>query len=254
MSLLNFLDNNAFEWMAVTARYIGLFMFMPGISSKSIPKKVKAILAITLGLVTLNYTNYIELDSLYVIVTCIICELGAGALIGFISNLFIDVIQVIGSIVDGLLGTGMFQTVSPKGLTSVSSSIIEYTAILLFFIINGHLYIIHIVATRTNFTDLYSILTNEGFLSFIVSIIEFVLINGLSLSTPFILILLLVDLGLGIINRSFSSFNVFLFSIPVKMLLFTIMLSSYVFFFIENYRNLFNINIELLSNFISLFK
>lgn len=256
MELINYLQDNLNTILVLFARVMGLIIFMPGISSKSINKKIKVLLAFSLSIMISSYTSTPKInDDYYMLILLIIAEFLGGLIIGLISSLFMQSIQIIGALVDNLLGTAVFQTADMSGaISSTSIKLIEYTALLLFFISNSHLYIIYLISMNLNFLNLYNVFTNDGFLTLIINTIEFIFINGLHLAMPFILIFLIIDICLGIINRSFSSFNVFLFSMPIKILLFVAFLFYYLVFFKENFGNFMNINFDLLGNFIRLIK
>lgn len=255
MELIQYIEENLTIIMILFARIIGLFVFMPGFSSKSINKKLKVLLAIALSMLICSFNKNIDVQDNYLFLLRIIAEFMGGFIVGFISNLFIQSINLIGSLVDNLLGTGIFQVVDNSGtMSSASIKIVESLALLLFFITNSHLYIIQVISLDLDFMKLYEIFISDGFLQLIISMFNFIFINGLHLSMPFILIFLTIDISLGIINRSFSSFNVFLFSMPIKMLLFILILFYYILFFKDNFGNFMNINFEVLINFINLLK
>lgn len=253
MELITYIENHFVTTLILFARIIGLFIFMPGFSSKSITLKIKILLSLSLSILIGGFIEKVEIANIYVFLLRIIAEFLGGFIIGFISSLFVQSINIIGSLIDNLLGTGIFQIADNSGnMSSTSSKLIECFAILLFFLTNSHLYIIQVISMNLDFLKLYDVLKNDGFMNLIISILNFIFINGLHLSMPFILIFLIVDISLGIINRSFTSFNVFLFSMPIKMLLFVAILFYYLVFFKENFGNFMNINLEIINNFIEL--
>lgn len=251
MTLTATFENFIFTTIMLLARILGVFIFAPGFSMNAIPKKFKVLLAIALSALLSSYIEYEPIGNLYTFVIYIICELTAGIMVGLISNLFIYVVQTIGEIIDSLLGTGMFKTSDTSGSTSsVTSKLIEYIALLVFFISNSHLYLIYVITREVNFINIFKAFQNGGFIKFIIEVFNFIFINGMHLATPFVLIFLLIDICLGIVNRSFSSFNVFLFSMPVKMLLFIVTLLYYISTFALNLENLITMNIDFLNQFI----
>lgn len=245
------LETFIFTTIILMARIIGVFIFAPGFSSKVIPRKFKVLLSLSLAVVLTQYVSYDTVNNIYTLVLYITCELLAGVIIGFTSNLFMQSIQIVGGVLDSLIGTGIFQEQDISGMaSSVSSKLIEYTAILLFFISNSHLYLIYTISKDMNFMNLFTTLGQKGFIPFIIEMINFIFVNGVHLALPFVLILLLIDICLGLLNKSFSSFNVFLFSIPVKMLVFLVILFYYIYTFALNFENLAAVNIDLLNSII----
>ncbi len=242
------LESFIFSTVALTARIIGVFIFAPGFSSKAIPRQFKLILSFSLATILTQYVNY-NITDLYSLLAYVICETLAGTLIGLVSSLFMQSIQVSGGILDSLIGTGIFQMQDTSGVMSgVSSKLIEYAALILFFVTNSHLYLINIISSEMNFLNLFESFKTGAFIEIVSGILTFIFLNGVHLSLPFILILLLIDISLGLLNKSFSSFNVFLFSIPIKLLLFLVILFYYVVAFSLNFENLMGLNLEFLNS------
>lgn len=248
---LDSLQSSIFTTALLLARILGVFIFAPGFSMKATPKRFKVLLAIALSALLTTYIDYEVINTPYELITYICCEFLAGVSIGLISNLFMYAIQTIGEVIDSLLGTGMFKTESTSNTTSsVTSKILEYIGLLVFFASNSHLYLIYVITRESNFINIFKAFENGGVLNFIVEIFHFIFINGVHLSIPFVLVFLLIDICLGIMNRSFSSFNIFLFSMPVKMMLFIVILLYYLAIFTSNLQNLMNMNIDFLNSFI----
>lgn len=245
------LQTSIFTTALLLARILGVFIYAPGFSMKGVPRRFKLLLAIALSALLTNYIDYEVINTPYQFVVYIICELIAGISIGLISNLFMYVIQTIGEVIDSLLGTGMFKTESTGNETSsITSKFLEYIGLLVFFASNAHLYLIYVITREANFINIFEAFKSGGILSFIVEIFNFIFINGVHLSIPFVLVFLLIDICLGIMNRSFSSFNIFLFSMPVKMMIFIVLLLYYITTFTGNLQNLINMNIDFLNSFI----
>ena len=253
MELVNYLSNNLHKLLILLPRIAGLFIFMPGLSSRSITTKIKVLLAITISILIASYIDIPIIDDIYILVLRMLAEFLGGFIIGYTASLFMQTIRVVGGIVDNLLGTGIFVSADTSGtMSSVSVKLIEYAALLLFFISNAHLYVFHIISIDLDFMKLYQAFANENFIMFIINTIEFIFINGLHLAMPFVIIFLLIDICLGIMNRSFQSFNVFFFSMPIKFSVFIIFLFYYIYFFKENFSNLMAINFDLIEVFLQL--
>ena len=253
MELVNYLSDNLHELLVLLPRVGGLFIFMPGLSSKSVTTKIKTLIAISTSILIASYIDIPKIDDIYILILRMLAEFLAGFIIGFIASLFMQTISLVGGIVDNLLGTGIFQSADTSGaMSSVATKLVEYAALLLFFISNAHLHIFHIISIDIDFMKLYEAFTHENFITFTINMIEFIFINGLHLAMPFVLIFLLIDICLGIMNRSFNSFNVFFFSMPIKFGVFIVFLFYYIYFFKENFSNLMAINFDLFESFLQL--
>lgn len=252
---LNNIEDSIITTILLMARIIGIFIYVPGFSTKAIPRKFKILIALTLSFLLRSYIDFEIFETYYIFLVYVICEFTGGLIIGLVSNCFIYVIQAIGETIDSLLGTGMFKTEDTSGSTSsITSKLIEYIGIIVFFASNSHLYLIYVITREINFINIAKVFQAGDFLGFIIEIFNFIFINAVHLAIPFVLVFLLVDISLGIMNRSFSSFNVFLFSMPVKVILFIIILLYYISIFTLNLQSLITVNMDLLNSFLSLIK
>ena len=92
------LESFIFTTIVLMARIIGVFLYAPGFSSKSIPRKFKVILSLALALVLTQYVHYKPINDIYTLGLYTTCELLAGTIIGFTANLFMQAVQIIGGV------------------------------------------------------------------------------------------------------------------------------------------------------------
>lgn len=249
MDLLFYVNDNIFFIMCMFSRISGVFLSTPVYSARFIPTKVKLILALFFSIILSPSVSLNIENSLYNLFILVFIEFGVGLLIGFISSLFLKSINIFGASVDYMMGFGMMSGLGLDGPSeSVSSVLIEYLSLLLFFILNGHIYIFDILSYKLDVFTVFSSLTSIHILPFLIKSFLFIITHGINLALPFLLVFLLIDLCLGSINKSYPSFNVFLFSIPAKAIIFVMLLSYYVFAFIHNFENLYFSNLNLLND------
>lgn len=255
MDLLFYVNEHLFNIIIMFSKITGLFLFAPVYSGKFLPAKIKVILALMLSIIlssTLNYPSDLDLYSLFWL---IILEFLFGLLIGFVSSLFFKTINMLGACIDFVMGFGMMSSIGVDGPSdSISATLLEYIALILFFAVQGHIYLFYIIAHKINIVKFITQIQSFDFIPFLVEIFVFIISNGIKLSIPFLLVFIIIDLCLGIVNKSYPSFNVFLFSIPIKTLLFVILTSYYMYAFIYNFDSFFTNNMSILQNLLNLFK
>lgn len=255
MDLIFYVNEHLFIIMIMFARVSGLFLYAPVYSGKFIPAKIKLAICLLFSIIlsgTSNYPNNLDLYSLF---WCIVLEFIFGTLIGLVSSLFLKCINVFGASVDFMMGFGMMNGVSLDGSSeSVSSILIEYLSIILFLFIQGHIHLFYILAEDINIMNLIEQFQSFNFISFFCECFMFIIKNGVNLAIPFLLVFLLIDLCLGVINKSYPNFNVFLFSIPIKSMIFVLLMLFYIFTFTYNFGSLYGSNMDLIDTLFSIFK
>ena len=102
--------NNYQAYLLVFARVLGIFVFNPLFSRKNIPTMVKIGSSIALTLViALSVVNnvIVEYDSVALLAIAFVKEGFVGAVLGFLTQMFLSTILVSGEIMDTQAGIGM---------------------------------------------------------------------------------------------------------------------------------------------------
>lgn len=252
MDLFRAYGFNIEAMLIMFSRLSGFFTTSPFYSNKFVFNKAKILLLIVTSLALSMGVDYGEVGGGYSFVITILVEFMAGLIMGFVASGFIYLVNFVGDIVDNQAGFGMLKSAGiGNQVSGVSARLLEYTALVLLFLTKGHLYFIYVVAHQGSFYKLYSVFKSNGLIDFVIEFFEFIIKGGLNIALPFIFVFLTIDISLGMVNKAFQRFNVFLFSLPLKIGAYFIILLYYVYFFVIRFGNIYDLNMDMLTKFIS---
>ncbi|PAV01597.1 EscT/YscT/HrcT family type III secretion system export apparatus protein [Arsenophonus sp. ENCA] len=165
-------------------------------------------------------------------------ELLIGLVLGFCAAIPFWAIDMAGFIIDTLRGASMSTILNP--LMGLQSSIFGmlFTQILsVLFLVSGGFN-----ALLTALYHSYNVLPPNAPLSFNASMLLFIqqqwhmmLELCMSFAMPAIVVMILVDVALGLINRSVEQLNVFFLSMPIKSVLVVFLLLVSMYFAFDHY-------------------
>jgi len=194
----------------------------PPFSSRLIPARVKALLALALALpLSPALTGQVPSFTTGAILASAAEQVVIGAALGFITALFFAAVQAAGDLID-LFGAFALATAFDP-LSAVSSSVFgrfyNLMAVTLLFVTDGHQLVLR------GFLQSYRTLPLDGAFStarlghlLTVGIGEMFL-SALQIAGPLIAVLFLTDVALGLLNRVAPALNAFSLGLPAKIFL-----------------------------------
>jgi len=194
-------------------RISGLFAAMIGLSAKSIPPPVRALLAVLLSLIIIPVvppspiTDLVNLGTFLLIIQ----QLVIGIAIGFISMMVLNTFVIAGQIIAMQTGLGFASIVDPVNGINVPAVGQFYLilATLLFWTLDGHLAMIQmIVMSFQAFPIGEAWWTGEQFQS-IALWGGWMFVSAITLSLAPIVSLLIVNLGFGVMTKAAPQLNIF---------------------------------------------
>lgn len=206
-----------------SVRIAAMFMSSPIFSLTQIPSLVKVGMSLMISFLiygTLNINSSIIPQTLIQLVLASGKEIIVGASIGFTATLIFNAVRVAAQLMDFSIGFSMAQYYDPT--TSGNSTPIErlfnWIAIMIFITFNFHHIII--AAAIKSFSVIPLGLNSIAINSFSVLMNTFSsgFYLAMQLAAPIIIILFLTDFTLGLIARTVPQLNVFLISLPIKIL------------------------------------
>lgn len=208
-------------FLLVLVRIASYLFTIPVLSMRQISSVVKLAIVLVMAVVTTS-----SLSAQQIIVNSVI-ELGflvlqealLGFILGHVSTIIFLGVQSAGDLIDFAAGLKMSASYDP--ITGVSSSlyssVYNWIAVILFFNMNGHHYLVKGIMNSFYFLELgqeyLHLLKVE---SFIYLISRFFLIS-IQLALPVGIVLYLVDIILGMISKVIPQINVFLLGMPAKI-------------------------------------
>ncbi len=163
-----------------------------------------------------------------------------GLLLGLGFGIFIWAIQSVGDLIDFQTGSGNASFFDPVAghENGPTGEFLGWLVITLFVAAGGLLALVGVIVDSYRLWPVVSFFPNVGEVleEFVVRQGDTLFLWVVKLATPVIMVLLLVELGTGLIGRVAPQLNIFVFSQPLKSLLATLMLLLFLFFVYESLR------------------
>jgi len=205
-----------------STRFAMAFLLLPILSPDTVPQMVRATLFLALGIITLtvqpavNVTGFSVHDWLLFFGR----EAFLGLALGFLLAAILWAFNAAGEIVDGASGMGMAQVVDPLSgrQTSLSGAFLGRLAIFLFMASGGLMLWTGVLIESFGLWPLAQHnwgIRYEGVVLFETALAQFASVT-FTLAAPALIVLYLIDLSLGLMNRYAPQMNLLSISSSLK--------------------------------------
>jgi flagellar biosynthesis protein FliR len=207
-------------WL-VALRIGALLLLTPLFALGGVPVRVRVLLVLALSLTliaALGPTAIAYHGSLGGLLVAAMTELVIGGLLAFGVFTAFASFQFAGRIMDTQLGFGVASLIDPstRTPTPLLGTVLNFTALMAFFAIDGHHMIIRGIAFSlerippgTPLVDIDSAAVVAQFGSMFV--------YALMLAAPVVFVVLMVDIAMAVMARTMPQMNVFIVSLPLKI-------------------------------------
>ncbi len=202
-------------------RVLALFMAAPMFSDRAVPMRVKLGLGICIAIViapTLPAQQQIALDSPQAF-SLVIQQIMIGLSLGFVVRLTMAGIEMAGELIGlpmGLSFAGFFDPQSQGEGTAVGSWL-GVVAMLIFLSINGHLLMISALSDTFRLFPIGGATLSMAETQKVLALGAEMFRIGLHLALPFIAVLLIVNLALGVMMRVAPQLNLMSVGMPATI-------------------------------------
>ena len=194
-------------------RISGMFAAMIGLSAKSIPQSVRALLAIFLTLVIMPVVKPVPVDDLVCVGSflMVIQQLLIGIAIGFISMMVLNTFVLAGQIIAMQTGLGFASIVDPVNGINVPAVGQFYLilATLLFWTVDGHLAMIQMIVISFDAFPIGEAWWTADQFRDIAEWGGWMFVSAITLSLAPIVSLLIVNLAFGVMTKASPQLNIF---------------------------------------------
>ncbi len=243
-------------WLMV-ARIGGLIFSAPLLGSPVIPRQVKVALALTLSFLMLPEVvslSRISCDSHPINYTLfLLAETGLGLIMGYTIKLIFVGVELSGQIIGIQMGLGMAEFFDPQSGAEMSiiSRFNSIMAMLIFISINGHLFLFKSLMESFVSIPPGSFIFSSTLIQMFAKTMGSIFVISLKAGIPVILTLLLVQIVMGVINRVIPQINIFMISIPLKILIGLFVLGfsmpHFLYFLEDEFGNFYSSLISILK-------
>ncbi|MBS5521585.1 MAG: flagellar biosynthetic protein FliR [Clostridiales bacterium] len=205
-------------------RMSGFILFNPILGRRNISMTVKGgfIFILTLAVYSFSSGNIsgAALNSPFTLLIAYLKEFAVGYVLGFAVQLFIFIVNYGGYINDFQMGLSMATVYDSQSNAQMplSGRIFETYMLLLFFAVDGHIALMHILLTSYTAVPYGDILFSDQLVPAILDIFKECIILGVKFAMPMMIILFLVEIGVGLLMKIVPQINIFVLNIQMKVI------------------------------------
>lgn len=189
-----------------------------------------------------------DLYSLNTVIS-ILYQVLIGLMTAIVVNLILEVFLFMGQIISTQIGLNIISVLDPGiGVVTGLSQFYMNTAIFIFLMMNGHLFVIKTIAESFNYLPVYHFFSPNNLFHNILSYSGIIFSGSLLISMTVIITMILTNLSLAVMTKFAPQFNIF--SIGIILLLLIGMVTVYLNFsyFVDDATSLVKDGLAFLSN------
>ena len=205
----------------ILVRLMSFLAVMPVFSSRALPTRIRIAIALVLSIVLYPTVAAPDVATQGAIGYAILCgkEVLVGIVLGFAMEFIFLGVRFAGYLLGYQLGFAIASSLDP--LTSQETSLIAQfkwiTAMLLFLAIDGHHFFLEAMARSFQLIPLTGAVFRDGLVEQVVRLTSEIFVLGVKLAAPVMVVLILSNIGLGLIARTMPQLNVFIVSFPLTI-------------------------------------
>ncbi len=217
---MDYVENFVF-FSFILMRMSGFILLNPIFGRKNVPGLIKSGLVLALSMIVFTSLPHqqMQMSGMFEYGFLLLKEFAVGAAVGFVISLFLFVIIFAGEVIDMQLGLSMSKIYDAGSNASIALSATYYNILfmLLFFVTDAHLAILHILLNSSNIVPFGQVVFGQEVAQAVMD--TFILCTELALKMafPIIAIEFLCAMGMGILMKAIPQINVFVVDIQLKI-------------------------------------
>lgn len=225
-----FMVLNVFAFILCFVRIGTMAMIMPGIGDSFVPNNIRLHLALGLTVVLFPIlTTQLpgEIPGIGQLLLLVLMEFVIGLFIGTIARFFMAALDVAGMIISFSSSLSNAQLFNP-GLSTQGSLVgafLSITGMVILFGANLHHLLIMGMMDSYNLFPVGAIPDTGSMAELMARALSKSFMIGIQIGAPFLVIMLLLYMGMGVLTRLMPQIQVFLLALPLQVLLALIMMS-----------------------------
>jgi len=208
--------------LLVLVRVTALIAAAPILGDRQIPQMVKVGLGVFVALLLLPLLS--PAPSTYTTTPAFLLavakEVMVGVTLGFVAHLMFYGIQFSGQFVSLQMGFAAAQIFDPSSESNVPviGQFYYIVAVLLYFAVGGHQFLIEALRTSFEAIPLTGLHWESSFFQYMIGLTSDVFTIALRIAAPVFVTILLTEFALGMLARLVPQMNIFIFGFPLKIL------------------------------------
>lgn len=211
----------------IFVRVMTLFGFAPLFNDSGVPTTTKIGVSILLSYILLTahgaspFTDVSAQLTLGSLVVFVLREVIVGLAIGYALTMVMAGVEFAGYLIAMDMGLSMASIFNPdlNDQVPVIGQMLNITALLVFLLIDGHLFLIEALKGSFDVIPLASFagLFSQGFVQLMIHLTGVVFVIAVKIAAPVMAAMFLTTMGLGILSRVVPQMQVFVFSMGLKV-------------------------------------
>jgi flagellar biosynthetic protein FliR len=245
-----FLQNNAFVFMLIFVRVGIAIMVMPGIGDAFVPMRIRALFALSMTLVMMPILQPIlpavmpPMDQLLVL---LVSEAVLGFFIGMIARTLVMALDTAGMLISLQSGLSSAQMFNPalQSQGSLIGTFMVLTGVLLLLVTDmHHMMLVGIFNSYQSF-PVGEVLDPQSMLDVMGEALTTAFELGVHIAAPFLLIITVMYVCMGILSRIMPQIQVFMLALPLQIFLSLLIFSGVIGFALMLWLNSVQQGIDL---------
>ncbi len=227
-------------FILVFIRISMIMMFIPIFGSPAVPWIAKMGFCALLSIIITNSINMELSDTrsstlILSIASSFIIALSIGLIIRFI----FDGIQMAGQYISYEMGFTVMNVIDPISSAQIPiiSQFKQLMALLIFFAINGHHYLIKAAVASFEYAPIGTPIFHRSVFENIIRLSGRIFLIAIKLSAPILVAMFITNLAMAIIARAMPQINIFVISFPLYIGLGLIIMGIFMPFFMKFIKN-----------------
>src|SRR3954452_10158408 len=219
--LERFSTDEVATFFLVLGRISPLFIFAPLFSSKSLPARVKSVVAValTVGLTPVVRHGHIDMDPMgYGLL--MVKEIIVGLAFAYALGAMFSALQVAGSLLDTLIGFSFGATIDPVtgNQSTVLAQMYSLFGVMVFIAIDGTSWVVKGIGRTYDSVPLLQMPAVGSMVHGAELVFSGVMVAGVMIAAPVLIAMTIVDSAFGVVSKVVPQMNIFAVGFPAKML------------------------------------
>ncbi len=228
--LQSFLTTGVFAFMLTFVRMGTTIMIMPGIGNAYVPPTVRLHFALAFSFILFPFLQAkipTPLPGTFMMVTLILMEFVVGLFIGTVCRVLLAALDVAGMIISTQSSLANAQIFNPAFAAqgSVIGGFITLAGTLLIFDTDMHQLIISAMIRSYELFPLGQVPDVGSMTALLVRQLSLAFTVGIQMTAPFLVVVMLLYIGMGIMSKLMPQVQVFMIAVPVQIWIALVLLS-----------------------------
>ncbi len=202
---------------------IGAFLIAsPLFGARWLPLQVRIMLAFSVGIIVTSSMPTFSASQIAgpAGIVMVVTEIGVGLAAGLVLTIFFAAVMLAGEKIASSAGLGYAAQVDPQtgGQTPVVSQTLYLLLLVLFLSVDGHLIAIATMLESYRVLPIGAAVSPQALIGAGIAASGAMFVSATVIMLPIAMVLLMINVGIGIITKSAPQLNLFSFGFPISLL------------------------------------